>query len=193
MSKVRDEITQGNVEDFVAHRLIDTVPFVFGEDRAAYITWKMELGRRLSVDPYAMVITGSACVGVSLNPRKQFSTFGAGSDIDVALISGFYFDQGWRALRGMGSRILSLPPRERAAVYDHVNRLIYWGTIATDKILHLLPFGTEWLPALAAMRSLPPADGREVNVRVYRDFESLRAYQLQGVRKLRESVLAPKE
>ena len=87
-----------------------------------------------------IIITGSACVGYSLNPRKNFRKFRETSDIDVGIISNYYFDIAWHELRNQ--KYYKLDNNMKNALEEHKNRLIYWGTIATDKILPLLSFGT---------------------------------------------------
>jgi hypothetical protein len=95
----------------------------------------------------------------------------------------------WRYLRSLGSTLYSFTASEQAAVKDHKGRLVYWGTIAADRLLPRLPFGSEWLAVLNTVSAEPPVDTRTINVRLYRDFQAIRAYQTDGLRKLRASVL----
>jgi len=67
--------------------------------------------------------------------------------------------------------------------------LIYWGTVATDRLLSRMPFGQEWLSVLSEMTQESPANGKEINVRLYRDYQALRAYQTDGLGKLRQAFL----
>ena len=76
-----------------------------------------------------------------------------------------------------------------ASVKEHVTRLIYWGTIATDKILHLLPFSLEWQRAIDEIKRIYPLFTREVNFRIYNDFDSLRAYSFNNLKKLQDNLL----
>lgn len=50
----------------------------------------------------------------------------------------------------------------------------------------MLPFGREWLKALAAMGLVDPTKGRDVNLRIYADYEALRAYQVLSVKNVRD-------
>lgn len=155
----------------------------------SYIAWKAELGERIEVDPRAIAITGSAGVGISLNPAKGLKSFGPKSDVDIAVVSFHHFDLAWRYLRSMptASR-LGLTRRQRESKRDHEKRLIYWGTIAGDRLLEILPFAQPWVEALSRMSGLDPTAGREINARIYRDFESLRAYQLLSVERARSHI-----
>ncbi|MEL7124434.1 MAG: hypothetical protein AAFO07_33670, partial [Bacteroidota bacterium] len=72
---------------------------------------------------------------------------------------------------------------------DHRERLIYWGTIATDRIVQILPFGENWLKAMEDMRKIDPTIDREINFRIYKDFESLREYQSNCISKLKDKLI----
>jgi hypothetical protein len=169
------------------------VPHVFNQDRELFIDWKHILAKKLAVDTASVLLVGSGCVGMSLNPYKNYRLFTPSSDIDIALVSDYYFSVAWRSLRNLGSRIHSLLPKERQSVNDHVQKYIYWGTIATDHILPLFPFSKRWHEALQHMSSMHPTDGRHIKIRLYKDFESLRAYHINNFRELRDAVLGQGE
>lgn len=174
---------------FVDNHLFDRIPAIFGEDRAQFINWKRILAKKIEVDPACITIVGSAATGTSLNPSKNFKAFDDNSDVDVAVVSPFHFTVGWRYLRMNGARRLRVDARTRIAWDEHVSRYIYWGTIATDRLLGVLPFGLQWLQATSDIAQIAPTLGRSVNLRIYADYDSLRAYQIQGVRALRDSHL----
>lgn len=173
----------------VSKWILDKIPYIFKDDLEQYINWKELLSNKIKVDSRAICITGSANCGFSLNPQKNYRKFNDESDIDVAIISTHYFDISWHYLRNMGSERYNLLPKQKASITDHVNRLIYWGTIATDKILPILPFGIEWSKALIDMSKENRTSGREIKVRIYKDYESLRAYHINNITKLRNKYL----
>jgi hypothetical protein len=173
---------------FLEEYVFDSVPHVFAGDRASYVGWKRALGVAIDVDPACLTIVGSAAVGCSLNPVQNLKPFDLESDVDVAVISNYHFTIAWRYLRMNGTRRLQVDARTRIAWDEHVNKYIYWGTIATDKLLGVLPFGLEWLKATGHMALIEPTKGRDVNLRIYADYEALRAYQMMSVRNVRESL-----
>lgn len=189
--EILDDLRNLTPDTFASKRIFEAVPFVFDGDLDLYVAWKGHLGSRLEVDPRAVAITGSAGVGLSLNPAKSLASFRRESDVDIAVVSAHHFDIAWRHLRFLpvGPR-LRLRPRQKSAVRDHRSRLIYWGTIATDRILEILPFAAQWLSALSEMAGMDPTAGREINARIYRDFDSLRAYQLRSVHNAREDLMS---
>ena len=183
-----DALKAMDAAKFLEEHMFDTVPHVFGGDRSAYIGWKRTLGTAIDVDPACLMVVGSAAVGCSMNPGKNLKTFDEQSDVDVAVISNHYFNAAWRYLRMNGSRRMRLDPRTRNAWDEHVSRYIYWGTIATDRLLGVLPFGLKWMKATSAMGLAAPTKGRDVNLRIYADYEALRAYQTISVKNIRETL-----
>lgn len=175
--------------EFVEAHIFDRIPALFRDNRQQYVDWKRTLASKIEVDAACITLVGSAAVGVSLNPAKGLKVFDEQSDIDVAVISPFHFSSGWRYLRMNGARRLRVDRRTLIAWDEHVRRYIYWGTLATDRLLGVLPFGHDWLKATADMAAFEPTVGRSINLRIYADHDSLRAYQVAGIRALRDSNL----
>jgi hypothetical protein len=193
---MKEIITEGIINEpssfFASKWIVERIPFLFNSDLDAYIDWKEKLSLLIGVDSKSIVVIGSAAVGISLNPDKNFKEFDSNSDIDVAVISTHHFDIGWHTLRNLGTRIHRLKVRERTSVEDHKNRLIYFGAIATDRIIQLMPFGAVWLDAIDQMRKIEPTIDREINFRIYKDFEALRAYQTYNINKIKDMLLKEK-
>lgn len=173
------------VSKWILHR----TPYIFKENFLEYIIWKEKLSEKIGVDSRAICITGSSCIGFSINPNKGYKDFNEKSDIDIAIVSNHYFDLSWHYLRNMGTDMYSLNSVQKESIRDHVNRLIYWGTIATDKILSILPFGNKWVIALNDMANEEVTKGRDIKVRIYKDYESLRVYNIQNIKNLKNEYL----
>lgn len=190
---VREEILTAlrslSAAEFVSEYLFDRIPYLFANDRTGFVKWRTELAKDIEVDPACVSFVGSSAVGISLNPNKGFKAFDEKSDVDVAVISAFHFTVAWRFLRTHGHRRTHVDVRTRNAWNEHSTRFIYWGTIATDRLLGVLPFGLSWLSALNRMSRIAPTVGRDINLRIYTDHESLRTYQVQSVERAREDVM----
>ena len=176
---------------FVEKHIFDRVPHFFGGDRDRFLRWKGQVSAALGVDPAELTMVGSAAVGISLNPYKNFQPFGEHSDLDVAVISSFYFQSAWRFLRQNGALRSKLGVKERGSWDDHTKYLIYWGTVATDRLLTRFPFGPAWRTALDKL-DLESETDHPINVRVYSDYEALRSYQIKSVRDGQLKILTKK-
>lgn len=177
-------------EDFVSRHVLDRIPRIF-RSWAAFVDWRNALAPRLEVDPTEITLVGSAAVGFSVNPNKNFQSFGRFSDIDVAVISTWHFDLGWHELRKLkgSAKLAQMSSAGREAVRAHITNHVFHGVIATDQILEHLSFARPWLEGLTYMAGVDPTSGRPINARIYRDFNALRSYQEYGIRQARNRLL----
>lgn len=185
VAALHEQIITREGRAFVSRYIFDSIPFIFDNDLEAWIAWKSAFGARIDVDPRDIVITGSAGIGYSLNPYKNFKAFDYDSDVDLGVVSSHYFDLAWRYLRQRRVEWLSLRQAMRDAINAHRSNYVFSGTIAADKILHLLPFGNSWQDALDVMATTQPTVGREIRLRIYKDFDCLRSYQSETMRRAR--------
>lgn len=190
VAALQDAILSRDPNDFVSHYIFEPVPFAFSADFDAWVSWKTTLAKGLEVDPYDIVLTGSGAVGFSLNPYKGFSAFNAQSDIDCGVISAYHFDVAWRHLRQMRPSWLSLSNSAKRAIEDHRKNYVFTGTIATDSILSILPFGKGWQNSLTKMSWQNPTIGRDIRLRIYKDYDALRQYQSMNIKRLRSKLLS---
>lgn len=185
----KTEITTKDISFMTSKWIIEKVPFIFSDNLENYIKWKEILANKIGVDSKAIVVTGSASVGFSLNPDNNLREFNDKSDIDVAIVSQHYFDISWHFLRNIGTKRHGYNRKVNDSIDDHRNRLIYWGTIATDKIIQILPFGEKWITALNEMSTFEPTKDRTINIRIYKDFEALRAYHLNSLKTIKDKII----
>lgn len=188
MPGLREEILGRNLEELVCELLFERVPFLFGDSWEAYRRWKLEVAAAINVDPSEVVLIGSAAVGFSLDPFKNLPAMHAGSDVDVAVISDKHFSEAWHYLRTVDLTLGTLTARQKYAVLEHQQKYVYWGCIATDRLLAVLPFAKEWLAARSTLSARQPISDRTLNFRIYKDFRALRSYQLRGLNKLRTAL-----
>ncbi|WP_215541755.1 hypothetical protein [Amycolatopsis sp. CA-230715] len=187
---LRELIVNMPADQFANYHLLDRVPWLF-QTRHSYISWKTELAKNLQVDPFAIVIVGSAALGFSLSPGKDLASFHDNSDIDIAIISTNHFESSWTWLRNLGPVDRLAPGSAEAGMLkQHRRNLVFDGAIATDKIITRLPFGVEWTKAFIEAANREPTVGRQIKGRIYRDYESLRQYQVHNLVNLKNQILS---
>jgi hypothetical protein len=175
----------------LSHRLFAATPRIFNEDRSSWIDWRYTLAHELAVDDHDVLVVGSAAFGISLHPEKDFRPFSDRSDVDVAVVNQRYFDSAWfdlRKLRDQSWR--SMPQYVKNELKDYAPNYVFSGSIAMGRLIGRLSFGKKWLTALTMMSNVDPTTGREIRVRLYRDPEALRWYQLRGLKMAKENLLA---
>lgn len=172
-------------DDFVAARIIEALPHAFCDELDAFRIWRRRLAALLEVDPACLIVVGSGATGFSLNPGKNFQAFGPSSDIDVAVISPYHFENAWRQMR---REYVALNVKHYAAIRRHLTHYIFCGVIDTKGILGELRFGRKWIGAKTEMATIAPTDSHKLNYRIYREFEALRSYHVENVRTLQEAL-----
>jgi hypothetical protein len=176
---------------FMSKWMFDRVPHVFGGDIGQYNAWRQALARNLDVAYCELLVIGSAATGRSLSPHKNLSLFSANSDIDVAIVSARYFEEGWRWMRELGATRYQLPSPAQHWVKEHERRLVYWGMIASDQLLPHLPFGPRWLVPMSAAANNDRIENRDINIRIYRDFAALEGSLLYSIKRVRQRLASP--
>ena len=170
-----------SVDDFITVRIFDSLPYVFRDQYSDYIAWRRLVANELQIDPRDIVITGSAAIGYSMNPNKNFNEFKIESDVDVCIISDLFFNIAWHDIRFLDLHGLS--PKLCSYIKCHKEHYIFLETIATDKILPLLSFGSKWNQIMSKKRDFPELEGHDINFRIYRNMCSIREYQKTSVEK----------
>jgi len=194
MGDVRDFIKKDIVDlqnsEFISKWIIDAIPFICGQNYSLYLQWRHYIAKQIGIDPNDIFISGSSCLGFSLSPHKMLRNFNNKSDIDVCIVSENYFNIAWYELRSIKShsQYMSLE-KFRGAIDAHRTKYIYWGTIATDKILGVFSFGSKWSEALETSRRFTCFENRDFNFRIYKDNKSFRDYTSLSVSDCRKALL----
>ncbi|MEU9082490.1 hypothetical protein [Streptomyces sp. NPDC048357] len=172
------------VDFFVTARLFDGTPAVWPHE-LSYIKWRHRVAIELGVDPMAVQLVGSARLGYSMNPSKNYRKFHEGSDLDIAVISPELFEKAWGELRD----IIEDDPFARKK--NQLRKLVFEECIALDIVLPHLSFGEHW----SRSRDLFIQDIGEafrncdINYRLYRNHKSLRSYQVKSVNIARDRAI----
>lgn len=168
-------------EYVISKWVMEKLPFIFNGNYENYINAKLRISNLLNIDSCSIIFVGSSSTGFSLSPKKNYKEFDDSSDIDIAIISYHYFNIAWHTL--VNINLYDQVPVAVNSIMDHRTRLIYYGTIATDKILGILPFGEIWLNAMTELSNIPEFADKNINFRLYKDHESLRAYHVNNINK----------
>lgn len=173
-----------DVDYFVTARLFEGTPSVWPKE-VNYVRWRHRVAAHLGVDPMAIHLVGSARLGYSMNPIKNYKNFDETSDLDIAVVSSEFFDRAWAELLYIIERQTFENKR------NYLRKLVFEECIALDIILPHLSFGERW----SRSRDNFVQDLGEklqkctVNYRLYRNHKSLRSYQIKGVSTARDRAI----
>jgi len=167
-------------------------PFAFGSPGGnLFPEFVHDATRAFEVDPNGIYCIGSGAIGLSCNPKNvqsgHLKRFSLDSDLDIAVISQFHFDQAWRDLRVLAhtaytpstSKIL----RQKL---DHQRSRLFDGAIVANRLMTRLTFGPHWNPNRLRLQ-LEWHDrlglSGNLNLWIYRDYWSVRSYVAEGIQK----------
>lgn len=192
-----------DLDSVVRQHVLEGVPYVFRDRPEAYEALRRDLSQTLSTTPTNITVVGSAKVGFSLHPEKDFRPFSPSSDIDVAVVNESLFDALWyTVLRWHYPRRLPpyLPESEQKWSERRM-REVYWGWFVPDQIRYkglafpstLVPLRdmtTRWFNAFRALSNqsqYPEFSDRDVRGRLYRTWDHVHLYHREGLRLLRDA------
>ena len=187
---IKNDLLQLDSSVFATKWYFDTRPFVFENSEEDYLLWRHMLSAEIDIDPSDLLITGSACLGISFNPYKNFKSFDQNSDIDICIFSEYYFTVAWREL--LNQSMVGLKSSVQNAIKKHRETYIYWGTIATDIILPVLSFGPKWARIIPKISIIKELEGHEIHFRIYKDRQAFRRYLLQTLSNRKTALMEDK-
>lgn len=180
LDELVDDCSNESDEFVVSKWIVEKIPHIFNGNFEHFVKVKLAIAKKLGIDSCSVVFVGSSCTGFSLNPAKDFKVFDEQSDIDIAIVSYYYFNVAWRWLRQQDATLLK--GYAKKAYWSHRNFYIFDGTIATDKILDYLPFGAQWKKVIEELKQEPEFKDREIHIRLYQDHKALVDYHVRNVR-----------
>ncbi len=151
------------------------------------------IARELDVDRNGIYCVGSGAMGLSLDPMKvtagRLKVFDSSSDIDLAVVSAYHFEQAWRDLRTKTQPHLEELHPDLVANLNWQRKRLFDGVILTSKLLPFLSFASEWQGAIerVAERVVKSLDRNvDISLWLYRDYWSIRNYVSVGLTKCKE-------
>lgn len=153
----------------------------FAED---YDEFKLYMSKKLDLHVNNIAIVGSAKMGFSLSPEKNFREFNESSDIDLVVVSDQIFKLSWQAF-------LELHLKNYLTSYAPVAKNIFKGFVSLKDIDTRANFFDGWARKVEPLKKdfqtifgIP----HEINYRVYDSWESVERYHTVGLRILKEKL-----
>lgn len=190
------EKTDAEVVQVVLHS--NDLPFVFSDSPQAWDSFRKEFVTGLSVSEGDIRIVGSGRFGFSMKPGLNLRAFRDTSDIDVIVVNSDLFDQLWLALL----RAVYPRPPHTSMLSGWLGRRrneLYTGWLTPldikldvkiygSKVRPILDINAQWFGALKKASRYPLTRHEDIAGRLYRTWEHVELYHLQGMTELRKSL-----
>jgi hypothetical protein len=190
----------GRLPEIVHQHILTGLPYAFRNSPADFDTLRNHLSGRLRVAQAAIRIVGSARTGFSLDPYGFPRPFGRASDLDVIVVSQELFDHIWFTLLDWNyPRRYRLVQPDRRWSHQRQDDL-YWGWFDLSRLRDVdLSFrgalkpirdlSAIWFDAFQSVSQYPSLASWTVKGRLYRGWEHVLLYHVDGLAKLRDRVV----
>jgi hypothetical protein len=198
-----DLIFSNPLAQLVEEHILQGAPYVFRGDVDALHLLRSHLVTELGVRPENVLVVGSARTGFSLNPANYPRPFSGESDIDVAVVDQFIFDEAWHTLLKWNypRRLVKLGKPDGEWAYQR-RKDVYWGWFTPNEIRFeglsfpevlepIRDLSTKWFNAFNAFSQYadhPEIARRNVNGRLYRSQAHLFQYHEEGLRLVKQGL-----
>lgn len=193
-----------NVSDIASDYLFQGMPYAFLNDESTYEALVTELSAKLEIPSKQIFLVGSAKLGFSMSPHNFPRQFSDSSDLDIAIYDEELFDKIWMALlkwnyprkrNNMSSEEAEFIRRWRSSIFwGNVDpRLKFDGLYVTEEIRYLNGISLKWFDSIASLSLIPNLSSREINSRLYRNFDFMKEYHLDSLEKLKSAIISQEQ
>lgn len=198
---IKEDIKKLEAREFYIKYIIKTNNWYFAEyqhTKEHELIDKMDQFKEIVSDCFDVSfhgaqIVGSAKLGMSLSPKKPFRHFVESasesnpkeSDIDIAIISNSLFEEIWDKIRS--ERKKNVIPK-----YTSIAKSIFRGYINDKEFKDLDGLRKEWEEKISKCNILLQGELsiiHPISYRIYRNWEDLEDYQIDGIMKTKEVLL----
>ncbi|MEI2362237.1 hypothetical protein [Priestia megaterium] len=149
-----------------------------------YDSMKRFIASELGLHFNNIAIFGSAKIGFSLNPQKDFREFNAKSDIDLAIVSEELFHKFWKSYLEMHSNLRYIKK------YSIVTSSLFRQFITLDGLDNLSPFFVEWTKKTSGfvkdLQLLFDFKEHDINYRIFYSWDAVQRYYVRNIDDLKK-------
>jgi len=193
----RGEVTVENFKSALLNQDIDSIglvrryliygePFVYQESIWKYYELKERIARQFNTHPHNVIMVGSAKLGFSIAPKKNWKVFNEESDIDIVIVSESAFTSFWSKLFLFNENISHEKAEEEN--YKKFKDYFFRGWIRPDYFSYKYPGKNEWFDFFSSL-SRDFGNGRKISGALYYGFDFFEKYHTKNIDELRKREL----
>ncbi|PSV98273.1 hypothetical protein [Photobacterium iliopiscarium] len=189
-AEFKGQLIENNIRDVYQRYLLGHDVWFFREKLQSttyaqdYDNFKLYMSKELGLHVNNIAIVGSAKLGFSLSPDKNYSQFHDRSDIDLVVVSQPIFTQAWQAF-------LELHQRTYLPTYGPIAKNIFKGFVSLKEIDTRNAFFDDWSRKVEPLKkdlqtifNIP----HDINYRIYDSWESVENYHTSGLKELKRQL-----
>lgn len=174
-------------DELVDRYILYGTPYIFEREEQKYFELKKEICSNFEIESKKnIIVVGSSKLGFSLAPNKRFREIQDDSDVDVAIIDEYLFDNYWKKLYEYNVSLRSRNENEEKR-YRKFLEYLFKGWLRPD----LFPFRykgqQDWFDFFKSI-SYKNYDKRKVAGAIYRNEYFFKKYHEENIKSLREEI-----
>jgi len=149
-----------------------------------YDEFKLYMSKTLGIHVNNIAIVGSAKMGFSLSPDKDYRDFTDASDIDLVLVSDGVYRASWMAS-------IELHSKNYLPTYAPVAKNIFKGFVSLKELDIRADFFDSWSRKVEPLKKdIQTVFGiyNDINYRIYDSWESVERYHIAGLNTLKDKL-----
>ncbi|HGN1344204.1 TPA: hypothetical protein ACKRMM_006051 [Pseudomonas aeruginosa] len=190
LDEFKGKLLSEDIRDVYQRYLLGHDIWYFREKRKSvtfakdYDEFKLFMSKMLGIHVNNIAIVGSAKMGFSLSPEKDYRNFDDESDIDLVLVSDGIYKSSWMAF-------IELHSKNYLPSYAPVAKNIFKGFVSLKKLDIRAHFFDDWSRKVEPLkRDIQTVFGisNDINYRIYDSWESVERYHIAGLNCLKDKL-----
>lgn len=190
LDEFREKLLSDDIRDVYQRYLLGHDVWYFREKKESpsfakdYDEFKLYMSKKLEIHVNNIAIVGSAKMGFSLSPDKDYRKFSDKSDIDLVLVSDRIYKSSWMAY-------IELQSKDYLPVYGPVAKNIFKGFVSLKELDIRVDFFDSWSRKVEPLKKdIQTIFGipNDINYRIYDSWESVERYHIAGLNSLKNKL-----
>ncbi|EFD4948461.1 TPA: hypothetical protein ACWKRV_002743 [Escherichia coli] len=190
LNEFKEKLLSDDIRDVYQRYLLGHDIWYFREQKKSitfakdYDEFKLYMSKKLEIHVNNIAIVGSAKMGFSLSPDKNYRTFNDESDIDLVLVSDRIYKSSWMAF-------IELQSKNYFPVYAPVAKNIFKGFVSLKELDIRVDFFNKWSRNVEPLKKdIQTIFGipNDINYRIYDSWESVERYHIAGLNSLKDKL-----
>lgn len=161
---------------------------ILNEEKLFHI--KHKISCKFGIHPNEVILTGSAKLGFSIAPNKNYRDFNEESDIDIAIISNKLFEKFWFDLLEFNISTTRKTTEEQKLYFEFIEYL-FKGWIRPDKFPFSFAGKQEWFKFFNDLtHEIYEYGEHKISAGIYKDFTTFELYNKKNISRVRNEINA---
>ena len=186
LEEIKKDIITLNANQIYKKYIFDPAIWYFENNKEGFELMKIAISENMKIDPNDITIVGSAKIGYSLSPIKNFKHFNDDSDIDVVIVSKKWFQYFWKLYRK------SYRPEYNFLYKKNIYRETFLGFIHEENMDFISGCRKSWRDLTADTKKYLSSVlflKHKMNIRLYRNWQDFEDYNIWSINKLKGEIL----